>query len=223
MRMDPFIEAEEATGHSVQHCCELFEVSRSAYYARRQAAPSAKQLSDAGLVEQIRGIHDESDGTYGSPRVHRELRHRGVDCGRRRVARLMRLAGLEGRCKKRWRTTTIPDPRRSPRPHPAGLSTRAWSWTPATAGTSPTSRPGRAGLTSPRSSTWPAAGSWAGRWPSTCAPSWSLTPSRWPSAPAARRRGPFFIPTTGPWAIHVKGISRPGSTPRRGALPRSKR
>jgi transposase InsO family protein len=55
-------------------------------------------------------IHTESKGTYGSPRVHQVLRRKGVPCGRRRVARLMRIAGLEGRCKKRWRKTTIQDP-----------------------------------------------------------------------------------------------------------------
>lgn len=55
-------------------------------------------------------MHAESNGTYGSPRVHRELGRRGVACGRRRVRRLMRRAGLEGRCKKRWRRTTVADP-----------------------------------------------------------------------------------------------------------------
>ncbi len=110
MKMDPFIEAEEVAGHSVKRCCELFEVSRAAFYQRRQGIPSARDVSDTELTEKIREIHDESDGTYGSPRVHHELRKRDVSCGRRRVRRLMRLAGLEGRAKKRWRTTTIPDP-----------------------------------------------------------------------------------------------------------------
>ena len=108
--MDPFIEVEEATGHSVKHCCELFEVSRAAYYQRKSHVPSAREVSDAELVEKIRQVHDDSDGTYGSPRVHRELRDRGVACGRRRVRRLMRLHGIEGRCKKRWRKTTVQDP-----------------------------------------------------------------------------------------------------------------
>ncbi|HEX2401329.1 MAG TPA: IS3 family transposase [Mycobacterium sp.] len=107
--MDPFIEAEEVAGHSVKRCCELFEVSRAAYYQRRCDAPSARQLSDAGLSEQIAEIHADSGGTYGSPRLTAELRHRGVAVGRRRVRRLMRRVGLEGRAKKRWRTTTIPD------------------------------------------------------------------------------------------------------------------
>jgi len=59
---------------------------------------------------KIEAIHTESKGTYGSPRVHKALRKQGVECGKRRVRRLMRLAGLEGRCKRRWRKTTIADP-----------------------------------------------------------------------------------------------------------------
>ena len=110
MKMDPFIEAEEAAGHSVKHCCDLFEVSRAAYYERKQTVPTQREVADAELTEKIIVIHTESKGTYGSPRVHQELVKRGVACGRRRVRRLMRRAGLEGRCKKRWRKTTVPDP-----------------------------------------------------------------------------------------------------------------
>jgi transposase InsO family protein len=110
VKMDPFIEAEEVAGHSVKRCCELFEVSRAAFYARRRAEPSARDVADAELVDKIRSVHTESDGTYGSPRVTEELKHRGETCGRRRVRRLMAQTGLEGRAKKRWRTTTIPDP-----------------------------------------------------------------------------------------------------------------
>jgi putative transposase len=110
VKMDPFIEAEEAAGHSVKHACELFEVSRAAYYQRKQNVPCARKVSDSELIEKIRAIHEESDGTYGSPRVHHELLARGVACGRRRVRRLMRVHGLEGRCKKRWRKTTVQDP-----------------------------------------------------------------------------------------------------------------
>jgi len=110
VKMDPFIEAEEAAGHSVKHCCDFFEVSRAAYYERRRAVPSQREVSDAELSEKISAIFTESNGTYGSPRVHKELVNRGVECGRRRVRRLMRRAGLEGRCKKRWRKTTVPDP-----------------------------------------------------------------------------------------------------------------
>jgi transposase InsO family protein len=110
VRLDRFIEAEEAAGHSVKRCCDMFEVSRAAYYQRKRQIPSVRDVSDAELVEKIRQVHDDSDGTYGSPRVQRELLERGVVCGRRRVRRLMRVHGLEGRCKKRWRKTTIQDP-----------------------------------------------------------------------------------------------------------------
>ncbi len=110
MSVDPFIEAEEAAGHSVMNACCLLEVSRAAYYQRRKAVPSHRAVTDAELTERINAIHAESKGTYGSPRVHRALRKQGVGCGKRRVRRLMREAGLEGRCKKRWRTTTVADP-----------------------------------------------------------------------------------------------------------------
>jgi len=110
VKLDPFIEAEEDAGHSVKHACDMFEVSRAAYYQRKRQIPSPRDVADGELVEKIRQIHDESDGTYGSPRMHKELLARDVSCGRRRVRRLMRAHGLEGRCKKRWRKTTIQDP-----------------------------------------------------------------------------------------------------------------
>jgi len=110
VKTHPFIEAEKVAGHSVKRCCELLEVSRAAFYGRLDPTPSAKEQSDAELVEKITAIHTESKGTYGSPRVHQALRKQGVACGKRRVRRLMRQAGLEGRCKKRWRKTTIADP-----------------------------------------------------------------------------------------------------------------
>jgi putative transposase len=110
MSVDPFIEAEEAAGHSVMNACCLLEVSRAAYYQRKRAIPSHRAVTDAELTERINAIHAESKGTYGSPRVHRALRKQGVGCGKRRVRRLMDQAGLEGRCKKRWRKTTVADP-----------------------------------------------------------------------------------------------------------------
>jgi transposase InsO family protein len=110
VKVQPFIEAEKVAGHSVQRCCDLLEVSRAAFYQRLDQTPSARDASDAELTEQIKSVHDESKGTYGSPRVHQALRKQGVACGKRRVGRLMRVAGLEGRCKKRWRKTTVADP-----------------------------------------------------------------------------------------------------------------
>ena len=65
--VDPFIEAEEAAGHSVKCACRLLEVSRAAYYERRNGAPSQRHTTDAELTEKITAIHTESKGTYGSP------------------------------------------------------------------------------------------------------------------------------------------------------------
>jgi transposase InsO family protein len=110
MTVDPFIEAEDAAGHSVKRACRLLEVSRAAYYERQKAEPSARDLSDAELTEKITAIHTESKGTYGYLRVHKALRKEGIECGLRRVRRLMHLCGLEGRAKKRWRKTTVADP-----------------------------------------------------------------------------------------------------------------
>jgi putative transposase len=110
VRAHPFIGAEKAAGHGVARACRLLKVSRAAYYQRQSGVPSPRAAADAAITARITSIHDESKGTYGSPRVYQVLRRQDVACGMRRVARLMRAAGLEGRRKKRWRTTTIPDP-----------------------------------------------------------------------------------------------------------------
>ena len=105
-----FVEAEKAEGANVAKACELLEVSRSAFYDWHQHRPSARQLADEVLGERIQAIFDESDGRYGWPRVHRELRRQEVHVRRARVARIMRQRGLIGRCRRRKTRTTISDP-----------------------------------------------------------------------------------------------------------------
>lgn len=133
MTVHPFIEAEKQAGHNVKRACELLKVSRTAFYARRTATPGPRAMRDAELTQQIQDVHARSRGTYGAPRIHAALRHGGVDCGRRRIARLMRQAGLAGRTRRRRHRTTIPDPSaaarpdlvlRDFRPDPAGVDTR---------------------------------------------------------------------------------------------------
>jgi putative transposase len=80
--------------------CRLLGVSRSGYYAWRQRPASARARQDEGLGRRIRAIHEQSRGTYGTPRIWAELRQAGVACSRKRVARLLRLAGLQG-CHRR--------------------------------------------------------------------------------------------------------------------------
>jgi putative transposase len=89
--------------YQVKRLCELAEVSRSGYYRWAGAAPSARAVADAELLEEIRQIHTESRCTYGAPRVHGQLRRRGRRVGCKRVARLMRAEALMGVHKRRWR------------------------------------------------------------------------------------------------------------------------
>jgi putative transposase len=86
--------------------CEVLEVSRSGYYAWKKAPTSVRAKSDAQLAVEISAAHTRSRGIYGSPRVHRELQARGVRVGRKRVERLMRKNGIQGRQKRRFRRTT---------------------------------------------------------------------------------------------------------------------
>ncbi|MER7196696.1 IS3 family transposase [Streptomyces sp. CB01635] len=116
MTVHPFIEAEKQDGHNVKRACELLKVSRTAFYARRSSKPGPRAVQDAELTQQITSVHERSRGTYGAPRVHAVLKQEGAGCGRRRVARLMRAAGLEGRHRRRRHLTTIPDPRAALRP-----------------------------------------------------------------------------------------------------------
>jgi putative transposase len=117
---------------SVALSCRLVGLPRASFYTWRaqhtgqaglepgQAgcrASSARARADDALTARIRAIHQESRGTYGSPRVHAELRGAGVRCGGKRVARLMRAAQLVGVQRRRWTPrTTIADPHASAAP-----------------------------------------------------------------------------------------------------------
>jgi transposase InsO family protein len=105
----PFIGAEKAGRRNVTRACALLKVSRAAFY-QQLAGPSQREREDAELTGQIQDVHQESKGRYGAPRVHAELRRRGRRHGRKRIARLMRTAGIRGRAPKRWKKTTIADP-----------------------------------------------------------------------------------------------------------------
>lgn len=172
MTVDPFIEAEKQSGHNVKRACELLEVSRTAFYARRTGKPGPRAVRDAELTGQIAGVHQHLRGTYGAPRIHAALQRKGAGCGRRRVARLMRAAGLQGRHRRRRHLTRslIREPPFGPTLS-FGTSPRIpRRSTPAGAATSHTFRPQRAGLTSPPSSTSPPAAWSPGRPPITCGP-----------------------------------------------------
>jgi putative transposase len=96
--------------------CGLLGVSPSGFYAWRHRGGSQRAQSDASLLAQIRAIHQRSGGTYGAPRIHYELFSQGVRVSRKRVARLMREARLQGVSRRRRMTTTVRDRRSRPAP-----------------------------------------------------------------------------------------------------------
>ena len=97
--------------------CDVLGVSRSGYYAWRGQPLSNRAREDAALTERIRAIHAASDGNYGSPNIHAELREQGTRVGRKRVARLMRKASIRGVSRRRgFIVTTHQDSRYPPGP-----------------------------------------------------------------------------------------------------------
>jgi putative transposase len=100
-----FIDAERAC-LPVALLCRMLGVSRSGYYDWKSRPPSRRDRENDALTGTIREIHERSRQTYGSPRVHAELRTLGTRCSRKRVARLMRKAGLRGCMRGRRRGAT---------------------------------------------------------------------------------------------------------------------
>ena len=102
--------------------CEALGVSRGGFYEWMRQSQSARARADQHLVVHIRTSFEQSDRTYGSPRVLRDLLEWGHACGRHRVARLMRLEGLKARCKRRRLPTDIGE-----RPE-CSIAPNVWCW-----------------------------------------------------------------------------------------------
>ena len=96
--------------------CRVLGVSPSGFYAWRQRPPSARSRADAQLSLRMSAIHQRSHATYGALRVHAELAAEGIKVGRKRVARLLKKAGLVGASRRKWIHTTVRD--RNARPAP---------------------------------------------------------------------------------------------------------
>ena len=102
--------------YSVRRMCRLLGVSSSGYYAWAQRSSSSRTRADGELSGQIRAIHERSRGTYGAPRIHAELIATGTRVSRKRVARLMREAGLIGASRRPQVCTTVRNPKARPAP-----------------------------------------------------------------------------------------------------------
>ncbi len=98
-----FIQAEKAA-YPVEVLCRVLTVARSGYYAWCRRPLGVRAQQNQGLLTQIQTCYQASRGCYGSPRIHHELRAHGLQVGRHRVARLMRVNGLRSvRRPRSWR------------------------------------------------------------------------------------------------------------------------
>jgi transposase InsO family protein len=98
--------AAQLVAFPVAVICRVLDVSTSGYYAWTERGASCRLRRDVDLGAKVRAAHAASKGRYGSPRVHAELRAAGEKVGRKRIARLMKQAHLEGRKRRRFRKTT---------------------------------------------------------------------------------------------------------------------
>jgi putative transposase len=101
-----FIDAEKAA-YPVNRLCKMLKVSRAGFYAWRRRPASAHATEDARLQLLVREAFERSRMTYGSPRIHAELRAHEECLSRKRVIRLMQADGLVARQRRRYRCTTM--------------------------------------------------------------------------------------------------------------------
>jgi putative transposase len=102
---------------SIERMSCVFEVSRAGYYQFIKGTVSNRKQEDNRLLEQIKVVYKESRETYGSPRIHAELRELGEACSRKRVSKIMRQAGIMAKMKKRFKVTTRANPKAMPAPN----------------------------------------------------------------------------------------------------------
>lgn len=88
--------------HSLAMLCAVFDVTDSGYHAWVKAQASARERTDAQLLPRIRAVHTQHQGRYGAPRIQAELAAQGQQHGCKRIARLMKAAGLRGLCARRY-------------------------------------------------------------------------------------------------------------------------
>ena len=105
---------EHAHEYTVRRQCRVLEVAESGYYAWLHAQPSARQQADEQLLAEIQAIYQQNRRLYGSPRIHAELKKRGWQCSRKRVARLMRAAHLVSVRQRHRRLQTTDSKHRYP-------------------------------------------------------------------------------------------------------------
>ncbi len=102
---------------SIERMSSVFKVSRSGYYKFIHAKPSQRAQEDERLLLKIKAIHQASRHTYGSPRIHAELREESETCSRKRVSKIMKKSGIVAKMKKRFKVTTRVNPKAAVAPN----------------------------------------------------------------------------------------------------------
>lgn len=92
--------------HKIEKMCKVLEISRSSYYKRKNQSKGKRAQENNQLLEMIRLLFIESKERYGSPRITAELRRQGINCNKKRIARLMSKYGIEAKIFRRYRNTT---------------------------------------------------------------------------------------------------------------------
>lgn len=180
VRIFEFMTANQAT-FPIATMARVLGVSEAGYHAWRKRSPSKKQEADTKLLQRVHTLHVSSRETYKAPRVHAELRARGEKHGRKRIARLMRAAGLVGASRRRAGVTTTRRDREA-RPAPDLVDRKFAAPGPNLLWVADiTFVPTASGFLYPG-----AERSSAGPWPIIFVPSWWWVRWKWPSASGGR-------------------------------------
>ena len=97
---------QHCSSHGVQKMCRILGVSRSGYYGWKKQPQSKRQKDNEKILMEIRESHKNSRRAYGSPRITKDLQAAGTKCSENRVARLMKIHGIVGKAKKKFKATT---------------------------------------------------------------------------------------------------------------------
>ena len=97
---------QHSSTHGVQQMCRVIAASRSGYYRWKKQPQSNRQKENEKILVEIKESHKNSKRAYGSPRIVEDLKANGMKCGKNRVARLMKINGIAGKAKKKFKATT---------------------------------------------------------------------------------------------------------------------
>ena len=107
--------------HNKEFCIEkmakVFQVSRAGYYKFLRKSPGKRELENQRILKEIRKVYETSRKTYGSPRIHGELKKAGESCSKKRIARLMKQAKIQPKMRKHWKKTTKSNPKEKAEPN----------------------------------------------------------------------------------------------------------